>query len=282
VVVKVGKSKLIEIFEEYKPIVRGKSNFGKYPALYEVVRRKEPKKVTLESLKEYVKKLNEKYPEYGFRIYQKGKFLVLDRKPFRKDKRGRKKFVHQRVPIYFDLEEQKFYLPESYLKRSKKLVNYIIMRTLGALGVSTTKYIKTIPEVAPEGKPKVERKKVKPKIKPIKKVKVPIEDLSEPISEVKVKVKRKELKEAKPKVKGTVKMLGKTRCVKCGRVGYITFRETKVTDKKTGNTYTYKYFYVRFLHKYGKKYFYKDVYLGKEVNPKLIICPKCREKSGSG
>ena len=57
---------------------------------------------------------------------------------------GKRVRVRDRIPIYVDLERQEFYVPQSYLRRRKKLANYIIMRTLGTLGVSRMRYIKTV------------------------------------------------------------------------------------------------------------------------------------------
>jgi len=139
--------KLVEIFKEHKPIIRGKSNRGKYTALYEVI-PKPPAfrpKVTMQNVKEYVENLKQRYPEKDFRYYKvkiEGKdFMVITRKAHWTDSQGRRHEVTDRASIYVDLKEQRFYVPYSTLRRRKKLVNYIIMRTLGALGVSTVRYL---------------------------------------------------------------------------------------------------------------------------------------------
>ena len=48
------------------------------------------------------------------------------------------------IPIYFDLENQKIYVPKTYMDKKPKLVNYILMRTLGALGLTKIRYKKII------------------------------------------------------------------------------------------------------------------------------------------
>jgi len=45
------------------------------------------------------------------------------------------------IPIYVDLSKQRFFVPESHVKRKRRLVNYIIMITLGSLGVSQSQYL---------------------------------------------------------------------------------------------------------------------------------------------
>ena len=137
--------RLVKIFDEHTPIVRGKGNFGRYDQLFEVVKKPNPKKVTFKDLAEYVWRLNARYPNQNFRLRQvevNGKrFYVIDKKSWMKLADGRRVRVRDRIPIYVDLQDQQFYVPESYLKKQKRLANYIIMRVLGALGVSRVKYL---------------------------------------------------------------------------------------------------------------------------------------------
>jgi len=138
-------TRLVKIFDEHRPMVRGKGYFGRYRQLFEIVRRRSPKKVTLEAISEYVFNLKEKYPNEGFQLRKtqvNGRtYYVIDKKSRKRLPSGKLKQVSNRVPIYVDLERQEFYVPKWYLKNRKRLANYIIMRTLGALGVSTVRYL---------------------------------------------------------------------------------------------------------------------------------------------
>ena len=144
----IGVVRLLEIFRDFKIYIRGSSNRGYYTALYEVVRREDARVVTVEDLREYIRKLQERYPDRNFmlkKVKVKGKeYYVITRKSYYIDSEGRKRIVYDRVPIYFDLENQKFYVPKSYLKIKPKLVKYIVMRVLGALGVARVKYVKLV------------------------------------------------------------------------------------------------------------------------------------------
>lgn len=135
--------KLVKLFDEYKNIyVRGKSARGRYDAVF-TVHKKTNAYVSLEDLREYVKNLQQKYPEQGFELkiatVGKKKFYVITKRSY-KLVDGKVEIVRDRVPIYIDLENQEFYVPKSYLEHRKKLSHYIIMRTLGTLGVAHVKY----------------------------------------------------------------------------------------------------------------------------------------------
>jgi len=138
-------TKLVKIFDEYTPTVRGKGNFGRYDQLFEVVKKPNPRRVTFEDLAEYVFNLKERYPSENFQLREVElngrKFYVIDKKSRKKLPDGRVVRVNDRVPIYIDLERQEFYVPKWYLKNRRRLANYIIMRTLGKLGVSRVRYI---------------------------------------------------------------------------------------------------------------------------------------------
>ena len=134
------KLRLVEIFREYnvyvvsKQVVRGKGErvYGERHVMYQIVPKPHPKQVTLESLKDYVQRLVMHHPEEGFKLARVGQYYVIT-----KDKTNSTK---PNVPIYFDLRNQKFYVEKTSLK-NPALTNYIIMRTLGALGVSQSKYV---------------------------------------------------------------------------------------------------------------------------------------------
>lgn len=56
-----------------------------------------------------------------------------------------------RLPIYFDLEGGRVFVDEDDYKVEPKLSNYILMRTLGALGISRTRYVRIMGRVKGEG-----------------------------------------------------------------------------------------------------------------------------------
>jgi len=128
-----GKNlQLVEIFEEYTPVIKGGSQYGRYQANYIIAKKKNPKIITESVLQEYLEKLKLKYGSEHFyirKVIWKNKVLfVLD------------KLGNGRVPIYFDITNQKFYIDKKYLETQPKLTNYIIMVTLGSLGISQSKY----------------------------------------------------------------------------------------------------------------------------------------------
>ncbi|MEM2612293.1 MAG: hypothetical protein QW332_06125 [Thermoproteota archaeon] len=132
------EKELIEIFTEYevyvssRQTVKGKN--GGRLLTFKIVPKQNRKRITIESLMEYVNKLNARYPEEGFTLVKKGKYYVLTKNKLNSTKPN--------VPIYFDLEKQKFYI-ERRSTQSPAITNYIIMRTLGALGVSQSKYVRS-------------------------------------------------------------------------------------------------------------------------------------------
>jgi len=172
--------RLLEVFKDFEVKVRGKSFHSQYDAEYIVVPKKRPKKVTLEDLKNYVRRLQQRYPQRNFKLRKYKNFYIITQQITYVDeetKRGinalrrRLRSINRRllpsvidryeriilsqklnnlrrrvkrrkdvIPIYIDLENQKFYVPKSYVEKRRKLTNYIIMRTLGTLGVSTSKY----------------------------------------------------------------------------------------------------------------------------------------------
>jgi len=133
-----GRPKLMEVFKDFEIEIIGWSGY-KRKAAFKILRRDDAREVTLEDLKEYVKKLQKRYPSKGFRLRKYKGFRVIDQRSY-VVKDGKKRRVYTRVPIYFDLKNQRFYVPSSYVRRRSKLVNYICMVTLGALGVSQSIY----------------------------------------------------------------------------------------------------------------------------------------------
>lgn len=126
--------RLVEVFREFTPILNSYSQKENYRVKREVYELADKPILTKEALEEYAKNLAEKYPERGFRVYEKkfkGKvYIVLDQNT--KTPEGKRK--KDRIPLFFDLEAQKVFIPYSFTKKKKKLASYIILRTLGALG----------------------------------------------------------------------------------------------------------------------------------------------------
>ena len=133
-------TQLLEIFKDFEVEITytysNKSGSKQRNVRYIIVPKASPKKVTLDDLKEYASGLAKKYPKEGFvlkeeKVGEKTFYVIT------KDSANPEKPY---VPIYFDLENQKFYVPKEYVEKDSKLTNYIVMRTLGALGVSRTSY----------------------------------------------------------------------------------------------------------------------------------------------
>lgn len=138
--------RLLEVFKDFDILLRGKANFGKYNGTFLLVRRPNPKKITEQDLSKYVARLQQRFPERKFQVkvrkYRGKVYHIVDQDIWVRRRGRRRKRKKDRVPIFFDLEEQKIYVPESFVKRNKRLVGYILMRTLGTLGVSTVKWAK--------------------------------------------------------------------------------------------------------------------------------------------
>lgn len=134
--------RLVKIFDEYNDIkIKGKSCKSRYDALFTLVKNQSTP-VTLDKITEYVNNLQAKYPNRGFML----KRIRLNNKTFyiiTKKSINAGKIVKDRIPIYIDIDNQEFYIPQSYIKKQKKLANYVIMRVLGALGVAKVKYVST-------------------------------------------------------------------------------------------------------------------------------------------
>lgn len=135
---------LVEVFEEYKNIlIKGVSSFRRYPATFKLT--KTEGKITLEKLQQYVEYLQTKYPDRHFALktfnHHGRRLYIVTRKSYVKEN-GKIRVVRDRIPIYFDLENQRIYVPKSYIQNNRRLTNYILMRVLGALGVAKVKYFR--------------------------------------------------------------------------------------------------------------------------------------------
>jgi len=134
----VGSTELVEIFKDFDVEVisttrkqyKRKEGYKERAVRFYIVKRADAKKVTLDDLKKYAEELRSKYPEEQFVVEQEGNFYVLTKKSGKKPT----------IPIYFDLENQRFFVRKDDVLNNRSLTNYLIMVTLGALGVSTNKY----------------------------------------------------------------------------------------------------------------------------------------------
>jgi len=164
--------KLQQVFTDFELIVKGKGQHGRYPQQFKVTPLPKPKPITLSDLEAYVQNLAQRYPQRGFKLKKTRRpdetlkrrlqtslqrhLNILFKTPVdhamiqhltQQLKNLPKKIFYvitqkasPKVPIYIDLETQTFWVPKTYLTRKRKLVNYICMRTLGALGISQSKY----------------------------------------------------------------------------------------------------------------------------------------------
>lgn len=138
--------RLLEVFKDFKVIVNGKGFFGKHQQTFIVEPKTNQEPITINKLRDYVKNIQRKFPDKEFKLTTRTvdgkKYYIITRKSYWKDENGKIHRVWDRVPIYFDIEEQKAYVPEFYVRTRPKLVNYICMVTLGSLGLSQSKYVR--------------------------------------------------------------------------------------------------------------------------------------------
>jgi len=125
--------RLLEVFKDFEVTVRGWSNKPQYTTRYRIVPREDFDPLTLEDLEDYIESLQKRFPDRGFYLRKYKNFRVITQKGSYHKKDA--------VPIYVDLKEQRFYVPSSYLRRNRCLVNYICMVTLGSLGITKREYM---------------------------------------------------------------------------------------------------------------------------------------------
>jgi hypothetical protein len=136
--------KLLQVFRDieltYTAKSRGARRDDTYYRRYRVVPLRGHDPLTLEKLEEYLKNLQERFPDRGFYLKEKiidgRRFYILSQKTRNPD--GKKK--KDVVSIYFDLAFQRVYVPYSYWRNNKRLTTFILHRVLGALGLATTKH----------------------------------------------------------------------------------------------------------------------------------------------
>jgi len=244
VVLGFNGDELLEVFKDIEIIVKGKSQHSRYEAEYLLAPAPNPKRITVEDLEQYVKRLSERYPQEGFKLEQRGPFYVISKKVIlpRGEERKRLEDLHEDlaretrllgfmegelnnnirnlmdlenqlaklerpgiiglilklikrgqikrlkgeieiknkeikeleqkieaqreavkkikgqieeledkigrcekgIEIYFDLESQKVYIPRFYWEKERKLASYLLMVTLGALGIARQKYLRIV------------------------------------------------------------------------------------------------------------------------------------------
>jgi len=121
--------KLKEVFKEVFPVIKSMSKNKRYITRKIIHLNQERVDVDFAALYEYVEGLKARFPDRGYRldkIFMAGKEYIVLRK--------NDPHIHT-ISIYFDMEEGKVFVPSSIWRRRKKLVGYMIFRTLGALGV---------------------------------------------------------------------------------------------------------------------------------------------------
>jgi len=134
--VELFKDYKVEIQVKHKSVGKGGKVYGDRLTLYEIIPKKNPKRLTPEDIKKYVDDLSIHHPEEGF-VYVK---KVISGREYHIITKMNSKSNKPNVPIYFDLERQRFFIEKESTK-TPSITNYIIMITLGKLGVTQSKYV---------------------------------------------------------------------------------------------------------------------------------------------
>jgi hypothetical protein len=144
--------KLVDVFRvlipfEIRDKTRSRNGKKEYERTHLVVENPDKPQITRESLEQFFVGFKERIrKKYGDEIaelfylkerkYMGRIYLVFSRKNVKlSDPRLRK-----RISLYFDLEKQRVYIPASYVKKAPRLVNFILLRTLGELGLVKKEY----------------------------------------------------------------------------------------------------------------------------------------------
>jgi hypothetical protein len=139
--------KLIEIFKEHTPTVLSRFQNGKYIRNYIITKKPNPPQLTETDLGIYTERLQQRYPNEGFYLRK----LTWKNKTLHVLAKRKNHHTQGRIPLYFDLENQKFYIDKKDLQQNEKLANYLIMVVLGSLGISQSKYTHEIRRETSEG-----------------------------------------------------------------------------------------------------------------------------------
>lgn len=119
-------------------------NFAKFQ-VQEITIREDKPQITIEAIQDYVRNLQNKYPQEGFAIREEEvdgkKFIVVDK--------SNPKAKMKTIPIYFNIEENKIYFRRYDIGIRRKLSRIIAWRILGMFKWSKIKayYFRTKEEV---------------------------------------------------------------------------------------------------------------------------------------
>jgi len=144
--------KLVDVFRVLLPFeiqdkARSRNGKKEYVRTHLVVENLDRPKITREGLEQFFAGFKERIrKKYGDEIAElfylkekkyKGRiYFVFSRRNVKiADPRLRK-----RISLYFDLEKQRVYIPASYIKKAPRLVNFVLLRTLGELGLVKKEY----------------------------------------------------------------------------------------------------------------------------------------------
>lgn len=166
----------VKIYERNKLLIdveiKGKGYHSRYDAVFTLEAKRDAKFPSLDDLKRYVDELAKRYPERGFTlttitlapgrinpVRRVWNFLVnlvlrvfLRRKPKPKAEAKTLYVVTQRdaiqkkdaITLAFDLDKRAVYIHRADMEKPKALVNYLIFRSLGSLGLVKSKYRSTV------------------------------------------------------------------------------------------------------------------------------------------
>jgi len=138
--------RLVNVYKYLFPLelanpVTSRTGKRSYKYLARIERKKDAPPITLEALQKYVDDLKErmrkKYGDEVAELFYLGK-RTIDGKTYyfigRKRKRVGTLKTTERIPVYFDINTNEAYIPQSYLKKKPQYVSYVLMTVLGALG----------------------------------------------------------------------------------------------------------------------------------------------------
>lgn len=160
----INPKDLVKIYEKHRLLldleVKGKSYHSKYNAIFKVEALPNADFPTLEDLKNYVEDLARRYPERGFTL----ETLELGREEpsiLNKIRNFILRFLLRRIPkprrlyivtqkdalekkdaitLAFDLDRKTVFIHRKDLEKERKLVNYLIFRSLGSLNLVQSRY----------------------------------------------------------------------------------------------------------------------------------------------
>jgi len=131
---------LKEVFRDFEVVVKSGSYHSRYHYPVKIVPKDEPRQVTLQDLTDYVENLRARYPDKDFKLRERkvgGRtYHIITRSSHYRDEQGRRREIKERIPIYVDLERQRFFVPKRYVEHRLKLTSYIVMRVLGTFGLT--------------------------------------------------------------------------------------------------------------------------------------------------